>query len=91
MSLAIFIRLVARVFSAPDAKTVASWPASAWNLFGAVTNGSPVSSLIRRATRTANSGWVLRPVPTAVPPSAISYRPGSVASRRPIPPSSCAT
>ena len=72
MSFAIFMRLVASVLSAPEAKTAASWPASAWNLLGAVTNGSPVSSAIRRATRSANSGWLFSPVPTAVPPSAIS-------------------
>ncbi len=38
-SLAIFIRLVARVLRAPEAKTVASWPARPANLLGAETNG----------------------------------------------------
>ncbi len=90
-SLAIFMRLVASVRIAPDAKTVASCPASAWNLFGAVTNGSPVRSDIRAAARTAKSGWAFRPVPTAVPPSASSYRPGRVASIRARSPSSIAT
>src|SRR4029079_7774343 len=38
--------------------------ASAANLFGAETNGSRVSSAMRRATFAANFGWLLRPVPT---------------------------
>ena len=53
MSLAIFIRLVAKVLSAPLAKTIGSCPASAWNLFGAVTKGKPVISAIWAATFTA--------------------------------------
>ena len=72
MSLAIFISDTARVLSAPLAKTSASCAASAANLLGADTNGSPVSSAIFAAARSANSGWVLRPVPTAVPPMASS-------------------
>ncbi len=72
MSLAIFISDTARVRSAPLAATMASWAASAANLFGADTNGSPVSSAIFAATRSANSGWVFKPVPTAVPPIASS-------------------
>ena len=90
-SLATFMRLVASVLSAPDAKTVASWPASAWNLLGAEVKGWPVNSEIRRATRSANSGGALSPVPTAVPPSAIWRRPGRTASRRSRSPSSAAT
>ena len=42
-SLAIFIRVVASVLSAPWSATSASWPASAANLFGALVNGRPVS------------------------------------------------
>ena len=38
-SLAIFMSEAASVLSAPCAKTSASWPASASNLLGAVTNG----------------------------------------------------
>ena len=53
---------------APLAQTSASWAARAANLLGAVTNGRPVSSAIAAATRSPNSGWVLSPVPTAVPP-----------------------
>ena len=49
-----------------------SCPASAANLFGAVRNGSPVSSAILAATRGAHSGCEFSPVPTAVPPSARS-------------------
>ena len=65
MSLAIFISDTASVLSAPLADDQSSWPARAANLFGAVTNGKPVSSAILAATPSANSGWVLRPVPTA--------------------------
>ncbi len=42
------------------------------NLFGAVTNGAAVIVASSSATRRAYSGWVLSPVPTAVPPSASS-------------------
>ena len=72
MSLAIFISEQASVRSAPLAITSASCAASAANLLGAATNGSPVSSAIFAAVRSANSGWVFRPVPTAVPPIASS-------------------
>ena len=81
-SLAIFMRSVASVLRAPEAKVVAPWPARPTNLLGIETKGRPVSSAIRAATRSANSGWALRPVPTAVPPRAISWRPGQ---RRPEP------
>ena len=70
MSLAIFISEQASVFSAPLASTMASCVASASNLFSAVRNGRAVSSAILAATCTANSGCVLSPVPTAVPPRA---------------------
>ena len=71
-SLAIFMRLTASVRIAPCAKTRSSCDASAANLFGAERNGSPVSSAIFAAARSANSGCVLSPVPTAVPPIASS-------------------
>ena len=70
MSLAILKRLTATVRTAPDISTMASLPASASNLFGAVTNGSPVSSAIRAAIFSANPTRLLSPVPTAVPPCA---------------------
>ena len=49
MSFAIFIRDAASVASAPEANTIASCAASAANLFGADTNGRPVSSAILSA------------------------------------------
>ena len=71
-SLAIFMQAAASCLSAPLAATKASWLARAANLFGALTNWWPLISLIFAATNSAYSGWVLSPVPTAVPPSAIS-------------------
>lgn len=41
MSLAIFIRLTATVFKAPDTSTMASWAARASNLLGADLKGRP--------------------------------------------------
>ena len=73
MSFAILESAAARVFSAPCANTSGSWPPSAANLFFASTKGSLcVRSSHDRATLPANSGCVLRPVPTAVPPIASS-------------------
>ena len=46
MSFAIFMSEAASVFSAPCAFTTPSHEASASNLLGAVTNGSPVSRAI---------------------------------------------
>ena len=71
-SSAILMSEAARVRRAPLVMTRASWAARAANLLGAVTKGSPVSSAMAEATRVPNSGWVLRPVPTAVPPAASS-------------------
>ena len=76
-SLAIFISDAASVLSEPDAATTSSCDASAANLFGCERNGRPVSSAIRFAARSANSGCALSPVPTAVPPIARSYRSSS--------------
>ena len=67
-SLAIFISAAASVRSAPWASTRASCAARAANLFGAETNGSPVSSAIFAGHPLAELGWALSPVPTAVPP-----------------------
>ena len=47
---------------------MASLAASASNLFGAVTKGSPVISAIFAAIFSAKPLRVLSPVPTAVPP-----------------------
>ncbi len=90
-SLAIFIRDTASVRIAAERWTSASCAASASNLLGAVTKGSPVRLAISPATRLANSGCALRPVPTAVPPSASSNTWGSAASMRTIARSSCRT
>ena len=43
-SLAILLRLAAKVFRAPEAKTSASLAANASNLLGAVTKGTPVNA-----------------------------------------------
>ncbi len=74
MSLAIFMRDAASVFRLPDAATNASWAASWANLLSALTNGRAVFSAILLATCSEKSGWVFRPVPTAVPPRANSKR-----------------
>ena len=68
ISLAILNRLAASVFSAPDSSTSASFAASASNLFGAVTKGSPVSRATSPANFSAKPMGQFRPVPTAVPP-----------------------
>lgn len=68
MSLAILFRLAASVFNAPEAATAASRPPKASNLFGALTNGRPDSSASLAAAISAYSGWLFKPVPTAVPP-----------------------
>ena len=52
-SLATLLSAQAAVFSAPDASTMASWAASAANLFGAVSNGRPVSSAMSFAMATS--------------------------------------
>jgi hypothetical protein len=70
MSLAIFISATASVLSAPCAATRPSCAASAANLLAALTKGRPLLRGEFGATRSPNSGCVLRPVPTAVPPMA---------------------
>jgi hypothetical protein len=52
--------------------TRASLVASASNLFGAVMKSYPVSSFKFSATASAKPSNVFSPVPTAVPPCAIS-------------------
>src|SRR5438132_48526 len=66
-------------------------PASAAKALRAGTNGWPVSRAISAAARPPNSGCAFSPVPTAVPPSASAYRPGSVARTPAVVSSSCAT
>ena len=82
---AIFIRLAATAFTAPLAQTAASCEPCAAKWFRASTNGSLVCFATRSATRRANSGCVLSPVPTAVPPSASSHRSGSTHRSRAMP------
>lgn len=61
MSLAIFMNETARTLSAPEASTMASWAASASNLFGAVSNGKPVILAISAATLTSKPLRVFSP------------------------------
>ena len=68
MSFAILKSDTARVLSAPWRYTKASLEARASNLFSAVLNSYPVSFLSYSAILTSNPLYVLRPVPTAVPP-----------------------
>ena len=72
ISLPTFMKATAARFNAPDNSTIASCAARASNLFGAVTNGKPVSSAIFLATKTSYPLGVFSPVPTAVPPKANS-------------------
>ncbi len=71
-SLAIFIIAQASDFSAPCACTIASCAASASNLFGALTKGSPRAWRSSAATASPKPAGALSPVPTAVPPIASS-------------------
>ena len=72
MSFEIFISEAASVSIAPCAKTISSCADSAANLLACERKGSPVSSAIFFAARSANSGCAFSPVPTAVPPIARS-------------------
>ena len=91
MSFAIFMREAASVVIAPCANTMPSWAASAANVFRALVNGRPVCSAIFAATFSPYPAGEFKPVPTAVPPIASSYSPGSVSSMRSMSASSCAT
>jgi hypothetical protein len=82
MSLAIFISATASVLSAPCAATRPSCAASAANLLAALTKGRPLSRASSAATRAPKPGWVLRPVPTAVPPMASGYSEGRARDER---------
>jgi hypothetical protein len=72
MSLETFMTLTATVFRAPLAKTVPSTALCAWKWFSVSRTSTPKRSLSLSQTLFANSGWVLTPVPTAVPPKATS-------------------
>ena len=70
-SLAIFISATASVFSAPCAATSAVVGGQRGELVGGADEGqAAVCAASSGATRSPNSGWVLSPVPTAVPPMA---------------------
>ena len=88
-SFAIFIRLAATVLSAPLAHAAPSWAPWASKWFAASTKVVPASRPISSAMRRPNSGCVLSPVPTAVPPIASSRRSGSTARTRAIECSTC--
>jgi len=82
VSFATFMSPAAVVFSAPDRPTSASCAAMPAKVFLAGRKSRPVSAATRAAIRPANSGCVLMPVPTAVPPCARSNT-GPSAARRP--------
>lgn len=65
-----FIRETATVLKAPCTSTIASCAARASNLFGAETNGKPVSCAIFATAFSEKPFRVFNPVPTAVPPRA---------------------
>src|ERR1700733_13563902 len=79
MSLAIFMSATARPRREACARTIASSDPWAVNLLGAVTKGLPVNSAILAATSLEKPGGALRPVPTAVPPTASWERPARLA------------
>ena len=81
-SLAIFIRLTARTFRAPENSTAVSWQASASNKFRLEVNGAPLLRAKASQQRCAKRASVLMPVPTAVPPSARLSNRGSQPRRR---------
>ena len=81
-SFAIFVSETASALSAPEASTSASRAAWASNGSAGGEIVSPVSSESFARTRSANSGCVLGPVPTAVPPSGIWPTRPSVDSMR---------
>ena len=79
-SLAIFIKVTASVFKAPDKLTNGSWPAKAANLLGAEVRRKRVAEANSRAILSAKLALAFKPVPTAVPPCASSPTAGNVAS-----------
>ena len=72
----------ASVLSAPWAKTSASWPAKASNLFGAVTNGSPVSAAILAAAARGELGMGVQPGAHGRPAQGQLVQCGRVMARR---------
>ena len=72
ISLAIFMRLTASALSEPLASTMLSRVLCAWKWLLVSRTVTPFISERSWQTRAENSGWVLTPVPTAVPPRATS-------------------
>src|SRR5208283_1365937 len=70
ISLAILYNDTASVRNVPENCTRSSCALCTANLFGALTNGRPVSLAISAADDSPNPGAELTLVPTAVPPSA---------------------
>ena len=68
MSFAIFIKQTAVVFNVPEKFTIASWAASAANLFLAGLKGIFVIFFISLTIFLSKFFFVFIPVPTAVPP-----------------------
>ena len=89
-SFAIFVSETATVLRAPDVSTRASRAACASNGSAGAEIVRPVSFVSLARTRSANSGCVLSPVPTAVPPSGIWPSRGSASSMRAMPWRTCA-
>ena len=82
-SLAILVSPTAMVLSTPDTSTIVSWVASASNLLGADTQGTP--PVISASALTKSSPKPLgafSPVPTAVPPCASRDSRGHSATMR---------
>ena len=90
MSFAILVSETAMVFNAPDVSTSPSRAACDSNGSAGGEIVRPEAAARRSRTRAANSGWVFRPVPVAVPPSGIWPRRGSADSTRAFPSRTCA-
>ena len=89
-SLAILVSETASTFSAPESSTSASrLPCASKGSSGARIS-SPLDSVRRARTRSANSLWVFSPVPVAVPPSGIWATCGSALEMRLAPSRACA-
>src|SRR3990170_6875442 len=77
MSFAIFMNAVAYVRRTPEVNTSASRAACAWKWFVLSRISTPRRLDSHAQARRAYSGWVLVPVPTAVPPRGTSRRSSS--------------
>ncbi len=89
-SLAILVSDTATDLSAPEASTRPSRLAWASNGSAGAMISRPESATSRARTRAANSGCVLRPLPTAVPPSGIWPTPVRLLPTRRVPSRTCA-